>query len=75
MYSTAVIADGSKLDLVVLSSKLHTAPEHSLTLLGLSIGECVRIKEAKTKTFIDGLGSQGIGETDREGTETVYEYP
>lgn len=55
---SAVITERSKLDQVVFSSKLHTAPKHSLTLLGLSIGECSRIKE--TKTFIDGLGHRGL---------------
>lgn len=62
---SAVTADRSELDLVVLSSKLHTTLERSLTLLGLSIGECVRIKEVKTKIFIDGLVSQRIRETGR----------
>lgn len=47
---------------------------YSLTLLGLSIDECVRIKKTKTKTFIDGLGHRG-SVTDREGNEAVYEYP
>lgn len=38
--TSAVIADRSKLVLVVLSSKLQTAPRRSLTLLGLFIGVC-----------------------------------
>lgn len=38
--TSAVIADRSKLVLVVPSSKLQTAPRRSLTLLGFSIGVC-----------------------------------
>lgn len=44
---------------VVTSPALHAATERCLTLLGLSMIECVRIKEAKTKTCMDGLGHRG----------------
>lgn len=45
--------------LAVILKALHAATEDCLTLLGLSMSESVRIKEAKTKTFMDGLGHRG----------------